>query len=53
MKKIDECKNNSKNSFTIKGEHILSGFSMSTISSFISIKNKHGVYRAKDCMKVL
>ena len=24
---------------------------MSTISSFRSIGNKHGVYRAKDCMK--
>ena len=25
---------------------------MSTISSFRSIKNKHGVYRGKDCMKI-
>ena len=24
---------------------------MSTISSFKSIANKHGVYRGKDCMK--
>ena len=24
---------------------------MSAISSFISIENKHGVYRGKDCMK--
>ena len=24
---------------------------MSTISSFRSIENKHGVYRGKDCMK--
>ena len=28
-----------------------SSFSMSTISSFRSIKNKHNVYRGKDCMK--
>ena len=27
------------------------GFSMSTISSFRSIENKHDVYRGKDCMK--
>ena len=32
-------------------EHIPSGFSMSTISSFRSIENKHDVYRGKDCMK--
>ena len=33
------------------GEHILSGFSMSAISSFKKIENKHDVYRGKDCMK--
>ena len=27
------------------------GFSMSTISLFRSIENKHDVYRGKDCMK--
>ena len=33
--KIDGCKTNPENSFTTKvGEHIPSGFSMSTISSF-------------------
>ena len=32
-------------------EHILSGFSMSTISSFKGIENKHDVKRSKDCMK--
>ena len=32
-------------------KHISSGFSMSTISSFRSIKNKHDIYRGKDCMK--
>ena len=32
-------------------EHIPSGFSMSTISSFRRIENKHDVYRSKDCIK--
>ena len=27
------------------------GFSMSAISSFRSIENKHDMYRGKDCMK--
>ena len=50
--KTDGCKNNPENSSTTKvSEHIPSGFSMSTISSFRSIKNKHDVYRGKDCMK--
>ena len=34
------------------GDHIPSGFSMSTISSFKTIENEHGVYRGKDCMKM-
>ena len=50
--KIDGCKNNPENSSTTKvGEHISSGFSMSTTSSFKSIESKHDVYRGKDCMK--
>ena len=50
--KIDECKNNSENSFTTNvSEHILSGFSMSAISPFKSKANKHDIYRGKDCMK--
>ena len=32
-------------------EHILSGFSMSSVSLFRSIENKHEVYRGKDSMK--
>ena len=32
-------------------EHIPSGFSISTISSFKSIESKHDVYRCKDCMR--
>ena len=52
IEKIDGCKNNSENWFTAKvSEHIPSGFSMSTISSFRSIEKKHDVYRGKDCMK--
>ena len=51
-RKIDGCKNNPENSSTTKGsEHVLSCFSMSTISLFRSIENKHDVYRGKDCMK--
>ena len=52
IEKIDECKNNPENLSTTKvSEHTLSGFSMSTISSFRSIENKHDVCRGKDCMK--
>ena len=54
IEKIDGCKNNPENSSTTKvSKHIPSGFSMSTISSFRSIENKHDVYRGKDCMKKL
>ena len=52
IEKIDRCKNNPENSSTIKvGEHIPSGFSMSTISSFKSTEDKPDVYTDKDCMK--
>ena len=48
LEKIDGCKNNPENSSTTKvSKHILSGFSTSTISSFRSTENKHGVYREK------
>ena len=54
IEKMVGCKNNPENSFTTKvGEHIPSGFSMLTKSSFTSIQNKHNVYRGKDCMKSL
>ena len=47
IEKNDGCKNNPENSYpTEVGEHIPSGFSMSTISSF-----EHDVYRGKECMK--
>ena len=60
IKRIDGCINNPENSSSANpensssakvSEHIPSGFSMSTISSFKSIENKHDVYRGKDCMK--
>ena len=52
IEKLDRYKNNLENSVTTKvGKHPPSGFSMSTISSFKSIENKHNMYRGKDCMK--
>ena len=52
LQKTDGCKNNSENSSTTKvSSPILSGFSMSTMSSLKSTENKHDVYRGKDCMK--
>ena len=51
---IDGCKNNPENSSkTNPGKHILSGFSIPTISSFKRIENKHDVYRGRDCMNKL
>ena len=52
IEKIDGCENNCENSSRTKvSRHIPSGFSMSTISLFRSIENKHDVYGGKDCMK--
>ena len=46
------CKSNPENSPTTKvSEHIPSGFSISTISSFKSTENKHYVDKGKYCMK--
>ena len=46
LENIDGYKNNLEKSSTIKvSEHIPSSFSMSTISSFRSIENKHDSYR--------
>ena len=51
IEKIDECKNNPEISSTTKiGEHIPSGFSISTKSSFKCKENKCNVYRGKDWM---
>ena len=50
--KTNGCKVYLESSFTTKiAEHVLSGFSMSTMSSFKSTKNKHHAYRGKDFMK--
>ena len=52
IEKIHGYKSNPENSSTTKvNEHIPSGFPMTTISSFRSIKNSHDVYRDKNCMK--
>ena len=52
IEEIEGCENSTESSSTEKvSEHIPSGFSMSTISSFRSIENNHDVYRGKDCMK--
>ena len=46
-----DVKINPENSSTTKvGEHIPSGFSMSTLSSFRSKENKYDIYRGKDGM---
>ena len=46
IEKIDRCKNNPENLSTTKvSEHVPSGFSMSAISSFKYVENKHDVYR--------
>ena len=50
--KIDRCKNIPENLSTTKvSEHIPSGLSVPTISSFRSIAKSHDVCRDKDCMK--
>ena len=46
IENVDGCKNNPENwSATKVGEHILSGFPISTASSFKSVQNKNDVYR--------
>ena len=54
IEKIDGCKNNPEKLFTTKSsEHIPSGFSMYTISSFRSVENNHNVHRGNDCIKIV
>ena len=49
IEKIAKCKNNPEQlSATKVGKHVPTDFSMSTISSFKYIDNKHDVYRGKD-----
>ena len=52
IEKIGGRQNNDENLSTTKvSEHTPSDFSLSATSSFKTIKNKHDVYRGKDCMK--
>ena len=52
IKKTDGCKNNRENLSTTKiNEHIPSSFSMSKMSSFRSIENKHNVYTGEYCLE--
>ena len=52
MKKGDGCQNISgKPSTTKASEHIPSGFSIFTVSSYKNIQNKHDVYRGENFMK--
>ena len=52
IEKTEGCKDNPENSSTAKvSKNIPSGFSMSSISSFRSIENKHDVYRGKNWIK--
>ena len=54
IEETDWRENNSEDSCTTKdSNHISSSFSMSTISSFRSTKNKHDAYRGRNCMKTL
>ena len=54
IEKIDGCKNNPGNLFTsIVSKHVPLGFSLSTISLFKNIQNKHEVYRGKNYMNKL
>ena len=52
VKRIEGCANNPQKSSTRKtGGHIICGYSVSTVWGFDHIKNKHTLYRGKDCMK--
>ena len=53
IEKMGGCNNNFENSYTTKvSDHIPSGFSVSTISSFKNIENKHDVYKGKVIWKI-
>ena len=50
--KIDECASNPGKSSTSKiGEHVLCGYSMSTIWAFDNIENRHTLYHGENCTK--
>ena len=49
---MDGCKKkSSKITYQKVGQHILSGFSASTILSFKDIKKNYDVFRGEDCIK--
>ena len=53
-KKLDGCANNPENSSTTKiRERIACGYSMSTISEFDDMENKHTLYRGNIYEKIL
>ena len=50
---MNVCKNYPESLSSSKvGEHIPSGFSIATVSSFKRIKNKHDVFRGKGYRKI-
>ena len=50
--KKQSCQNNLEKSYTErKTKHEPSGYSLSLICSFDATKNKHYVYRGKDCVE--
>ena len=49
---MDAQKNPEKSSTAKIGEHIPCGYSMATIWGFDQIKDKHTLYRGKDCIKI-
>ena len=50
--KVQSCQNNPEKSYTErKAEYEPSGYSLGLICSFDSTKNKHYVYRGKDCVE--
>ena len=52
IRKTDGCSSNpEKSSTTTIGQYLPCGYSISTISEFDHIENKHTLYRAKYCLK--
>ena len=51
IKKIDRCANNAKKILKKTGEHVCSGYSMSSICAFDHVENKYSLYLEEDCVK--
>ena len=50
--KVQSCQNNLEKSYTErKAKHEPSGYSLSLICSFDATKNRHYLYRGKDCVE--